>query len=343
MAPSLFSGLSPDLQQEVLTTLEALQLGLDRVGGARPDRRPRWNEVDRIELKQVRPLVQVGQVSVQLQVGPQQKPLWLSLEWLERWGGTFGPRSSVAAARRRAELATEGSAGRYLRRLDEQAGDRERNPEEAVDRGTRPAWMLYLSCPRCARRCTVLCSRRGQHQYACTKCERPASRSNCWNPSGSDRSPWARAERQRLQHEEAAARIRRDYLGYTGRTGGLLQPPTRIIPKPPRMTWDRYDALVRLVEAHETLALMATMANLSGLMSRVMGEDRAPRLDERRQEADMQRWARTVLRLDAWALRQRTWLRKGQPHVPPGRSARAKLARLETSTDGSGHAEESAA
>jgi hypothetical protein len=109
------------------------------------------------------------------------------------------------------------------------------------------------------------------------------------------------------------------------------------------MTWDRYDALVRLVEAHETLALMATMAHLSGLMSRVMGEDRAPRLDERRQEADMQRWARTVLRLDAWALRQRNWLRKGQPHVPPGQSARAKLARLRTSTDGSGHAEESAA
>jgi hypothetical protein len=341
MAPSLFSGLAPDMQQEVLTVLESLQLGLDRLGGGRPDRKPRWHEVDRIELRQVRPLVEVGQVGVQLQVGPQQKPLWLSLEWLERWGGTFGSRSSVAAARRRAELANEGSAGRYLRRLDEQAGARERNPEETVDRGTRPAWLLYLNCPRCARRCTVLYSRRGQHQYACPKCERVAGRTSCWSVSGTDRSPWALAERQRRKHEAAADRIRCGYLNYKGSAGGcLLRPATESIPKPPRMTWARYQALTRLVEAHETLALMASVHQLDGLMRRLMG---APTLETRRQQAGMQRWARTVLRLDAWALRQRNWLRKGQPHVPPGQSARAKLARLRTSTDGSGHAEESAA
>jgi hypothetical protein len=69
--PRLFSGLAPDMQQVVLTVLEPIQLGLDRLGGVRPDRKPRWHEVDRIDLKQVRPLVRVGQVSVQLQVGPR--------------------------------------------------------------------------------------------------------------------------------------------------------------------------------------------------------------------------------------------------------------------------------
>ena len=342
MAPGLLSDLAPDMQQDVLTVLESLQLGLDRLGGARPDRKPRWHEVDRIELKQVRPLVQVGQVSVQLQVGPQQKPLWLSLEWLERWGGTFGPRSSQAANRRRVELQEEPS--RYLRRLDEQDGTIPLDPEAAADRGGRPAWLLYLSCPRCARRCRVLYSRRGQHKYGCYKCEPVAYRRETWSVSGADRSPWAQAERQRRKHETAADRIRRDYLNYTGRTGGLMQPPTRAIPKPPRMTWTRYQALVRLVEAHETLALMGAMSQMEGLMRRVVGEDRAPTLDDRRQEADVERWARTVLRLDAWALRQRSWHRKGRPNDHPAQSVRAKLARMaETSADGSGHAQESAA
>jgi hypothetical protein len=333
MAPGLFPDLSPDLQQQVLSTLEALQLGLDRLGGAHPGRRPRWNELDRIELRQVRPLVQVGQVSVQLHVGPQQKPLWLSLEWLERWGGTFGPRSSSAANRRRGGASRE----RFLRHLDEQDGTREPDPDAKADRGGRPAWLLYLSCPRCARRCQVLYSRRGQHQYGCPKCERPAYRSSCWNPSGSDRSPWARSERQRLKHQQAAARIRRDYLQHTGATGGLLQPPTSSIPKPPRMTWARYEALVRLVEAHETIALAAQLGQLHCSLNRIVGVEAHPTMAEREETVDMNRWARTVLRLDAWALRQRSWHRRGLPRDTPGQGTRARLAKLGTSADGSGH------
>ena len=341
----LFDHLSEDQRGLLGDTLEALQLGLDRLGGARPDRRPRWHEVDRLEVKAIRPLVQVGQVSVKVHVGAKGRPLLLSLLWLERWGGTFGPRSSAEANRNRSRPGRE----RFLHRLDLQDGTRKLDPERTADRGGRPAWLLYLQCPRCARRCRVLYSRRGQHQYGCPKCERPAFASNCWTPSGGrSAGPASKRERQRLMHQEAAARIRRQYLNDTGpRTGPLLAPAMATLPKPPRMTWERFGALARLVEAHETLAMMAALAGAQQTLARITGQEKGETLEHRVQEQNTARWARAVLVMDAWALRQRSWHRRGQPRDTPGQGTRARLAReaaattegsrLEPSLDVCGH------
>ena len=59
---------SSDLTQGIWETLELLQVRLDKVSGARPDRRPRTTELDRLVVKQVRPLVQIGQESVLLEL-----------------------------------------------------------------------------------------------------------------------------------------------------------------------------------------------------------------------------------------------------------------------------------
>jgi hypothetical protein len=334
MASSLLSGLFPDSQQDVLTVLDSMQLGLGRLGSGRSDRRPRWNELDRLEVRQVRPLVEIGQATVDLSVGQQQAPLTLTLDWLERWGGTFGPRSSAAANARRGA----GSGERFLRRWDEANGLREPDPGSTADRGGRPAWLLYLSCPQCSRRCRVLYSSPGQHQYACPKCVRPIWRSNTVSASGSRKAgEWARRERTRLKHQQAADRIRCDYLNHTGAAPSMLMPASLSIPKPSRMTWVRFEALCRLVEAHETLAMEVQLAQLQASLARALPDrDTAP-------EQDMGRWARTVLRLDAWALRQRNWHRRGRPRDTPGQGTRERAARLETSTDSPGHAEKASA
>lgn len=334
----LLDHLSADQRETFTSTLEALQLGLDRLCGARPERRPRWHEVDRLEVKTVRPLVQVGQESVLVHVGAKGQPLMLSLLWLERWGGTFGTASSAEANHKRGRPSGE----RFLEQLDLEDGAMAPDPDRTADRGQVPAWLLYLACPRCARRCRVLYSRRGQHQYGCPKCERPAAPSNCWRASGTGK-PAAARERQRLMHQDAALRIRRRYLNDNGpRTGPVLAPAWVTLTKPRGMTWRRFEALARLVEAHETLAMMATLTSAQHTLARLAGERWEPSVEDQKQEQDSTRWAQTVLRVDAWALRQRSWHRRGKPRDTPGQGTRARLARLETSTDDRGHAQEAA-
>ena len=100
------------------------------------------------------------------------------------------------------------------------------------------------------------------------------------------------------------------------------------------MTWARYEALVRLVEAHETLALLAAMSSAGQLMARVMGGDVTP-IAGGPAETRAERWARAVLQGDAWALRQRDWHRRGRPRDTPGQGTRGKAASAaETSAEG---------
>ena len=327
---------SSDSTPSLLETLELLQVRLDKVSGARPDRRPRTTELDRLEVKQVRPLVQKGQQSVQLELGSQRKRVWLTLDWLQRWGGTFGPKSSAEANRNR----NVPSMDRYLKRLDQAAGELEVDPDRKADRGQVPAWLLYLSCPKCARRCLVRYSLRNQQDYACHKCMKPCYPNRDTSPSGSGKSPWHKRERARIQHQLQASKIRRDYLQHTPPHRGQLGPRARTIPKPPRMTWERYEALCRLVEAHETLAMSHQLVGLHQSLNRITGVDLRPTLSDRVDERGMTSWAHRILKFDAWALRQRSWHRRGKPRDTPGQGTRARIARMrETSTDSSGHAE----
>ena len=99
-------------------------------------------------------------------------------------------------------------------------------------------------------------------------------------PSGAGKSLWHKRERARIQHQLQASRIRRDYLQHTKPHRGLLVPHARTIPKPPRMTWERYEALCRLVEAHETLAMSYQLQGLQSL-NRITGANLSERVDER--------------------------------------------------------------
>ena len=100
-------------------------------------------ELDSLKVKQVRPLVQIGQESVMLELGSQGRQVSLTLDWLQRWGGTFCPKSSAEANSHRGR----DSVARVLERLDEPS------PYRKADRGQFPAWLLYFSCPKCGRRC----------------------------------------------------------------------------------------------------------------------------------------------------------------------------------------------
>ncbi len=285
-------------------------------------------ELASVEVKQVRPLVHKGQESVMLELGSQRKQVRLTLDWLQRWGGTFGPKSSAEANSNRGR----DSVARILERLDEPS------PDGGADRGQVPAWLLYFSCPKCGRRCRKLYSLRAQHDYACPKCVRPCDATRDRAPSGVG-GPAAKRERDVISHRHHADRIRRDYLNHDGPLPGILASLARCIPKPPRMTWHRYEALVRLVEAHETIAMGLQLGAMFGMLNRLTGTEAHPTLQERVDEQNMFRWANNILRLDAWALRQKSWHRRGKPRDTPGEGTRAKIARMETSTDSRGHAE----
>ena len=263
-----------------------------------------------------------------LELSSQRKQVRLTLDWLQRWGGTFGPKSSAEANSNRGR----DSVARVLDRPDEPSPDRK------ADRGQVPAWLLYFSCPKCGRRCRKLYSLRAQHDYACPKCVRPCDATRDRAPSGVGGLA-AKRERDVISHRHHADRIRRAYLNHDGPLPGILASSARCIPKPPRMTWHRYEALVRLVEAHETIAMGLQLGAMFGMLNRLTGTEAHPTLQERVDEQNMFRWANNILRLDAWALRQKSWHRRGKPRDTPGEGTRAKIARMETSKDDSEHGE----
>ena len=308
--------------QSILSSADLRSL-LELVGSAppapNPDRRPRWNEREKLVTRQVRHLVQIGQGVVFLKAA-DGRAFQLPLLWLERWGGTFGTASSAAANARR------GGQGEF-----------ERAPaSEPTDRGGSPAWLLYFSCPKCSKRCRVLYTPFGEADHSCPKCTKLTPQGRC-GPTTGRKNAHPRNKRQRflLQHQLAAERIRRDYLQHTGPAYGprLLAPLA--IPKPPRMTWHRYKALCRLVEAHDLLAMEMQVHQLQLTLARLVPTAKAP------PEHRPSKWAQAILAIDAWATRQTSWHRRGKPRDTPGEGTREKLARMGSSTDGSGHAENS--
>lgn len=261
-------------------------------------RNPRIEELDRLELRQVRPLVTIGQDSVALVVGPDQTPITLALRWAARTGGTFGTASSAAAN----ALRGASSAERFRRQL-------EPDTTTTTDRGGNVAWHLSLVCPECSRSCIRLYSPIAQHHYACPKCTRPNYYPTT-RPGVSERR-----RRQQLAHEAAAAKILQQYLGHHGPAPGLFRPAA--IAKPRAMTWLRFEALCRLLEAHQVLAVMAELEGMQNRLARFV-----PGVADAQPPEQATRWARAVLRMDAWALRQRSWHRRGKPRDTPGQATR---------------------
>jgi hypothetical protein len=158
-------------------------------------------------------------------------------------------------------------------------------------------------------------------------------------------------ERAQLQHLQAANRIRSQHLSDPGPPiSPLLAPAMAPLVKPKGMTWNRFNALVRLMKAHETLGWLAGLALMQQSLCRIAGDHVAPGLEERRTERNLTRWAKNMLLMDAWALRQRSWHRRGRPRDTPGEGTRTRLAReaaagatrMESSPEISEHAEEAA-
>lgn len=218
--------------------------------GHRSTRRPRIDEVDRVDTGMVRNAVAKGQKQVQLGLSPGS--IQLELIWSKRTAGLFGSTSAAIANRRR--LSIKNPEGWQLRDL-----------EEANDRGQTQGLVLYLACPKCCRRCRVLYSRRNLSDFGCVKCNRPAYESNSWPYTGRKNAGGiSKHERTRLKHEQAAKRIRKQL-------GERPQAPAhaRAIPakidkqKPPGMSIARFHELILKLDIEEKLALLASTKSLT--------------------------------------------------------------------------------
>lgn len=306
--------------------LQQLQQVLD------PDRPkgrlPRFRELEVVTVREVRPMVEIGQAEVPLWLGIPPKLVHVGLHWLERYGGTFGPRSSAEATTKRSRRSID-------RFLEE---DEPPPPERLADRGKVSAWILYLSCPRCFRRCRLLRTVRGQHRWGCPLC------CHALHPGAEHGAGHAGPKRESDRHREKATRIRRDYLGMPAADAGDLyfKPAAYWIQKPPgcKITHERWEALIRLAKAHETLWQIHWLEYMQRSLGKLpgVGAALAPTMDSRIEQRNATRWAKSVLRIDRWALRQKSWHRRGQPRDTSNyRQAAAKLgtsATVRGETDG---------
>lgn len=210
-------------------------------------RRPRIDEMIRIDTRSVRSRVQPNQKVVGLQV--QSEPIQLELIWMERTAGTFGPGSAAFAnqLRRSIKKPAELKSLYPIRDLE--------------DRGQRTGLLLYLSCPICSRRCRVLYSRKGENKFGCVKCNRPAYYSNCWPYTGRRNARGiSPLERKRLKHEQGAEKIRRQLSGSWEYQ--VLRNETskcQLTEKNRRMSRARFEDLFYLFSARKRLALLASL------------------------------------------------------------------------------------
>lgn len=268
-----------------------------------PDGRKRFrpDELATLTVRLVRPLVEVGQQTVLLHMDIPPGPVEIGLHWLERYGGTFGPRSSAEAASRRFRGSTERS----------QARNDEALSERHVDRGRLPAWIAYLSCPTCGKRCTVLRAPLRTNAWACWKCLPQLAPLNV--QQGGPRS-----QKKANQHRYWATKIRHDYMGFPQEVAVDLHFQPMIFlnrPKGCRISQERWRALRRLAAAHEMLWQLAELDTMSLSLSRLpeLRESLTLTVDEKEFGHHTTRWAQDVIRIDSWALRQTNWHRRGLP------------------------------
>lgn len=227
---------------------------------------------NRLELRSIRHQIEHQQQAIELPGMPQ-----LSLRWVARSGGTFGPLSSAAANQRQREGRSAPAA-------------------PPLDRGATVAWHCYFRCPACDRNALVLVNPLAnwrslgvaEHHIAtswmcqrCCKWPRPSQR---W--TGTSRRTGRRPPSHAYQrHQHAADRC------------------MELLDEPAFLTWDRWMALERLKNAHLLLATAACCASWPGITSGISPEQ-------------IERALRTIER-DKWATRQRSWARQGKPRPGP--------------------------
>ena len=264
-------------------------------------RRPVAEEMLSIRVRDVRPQVEVGQESVQLpEIG---RPLTLLWRW--RSGGCLGPQAAAAMNSRQ--------------RIPRSSRPTE---EPQLDRGVRGGWHLDLVCPLCSRTCRRLFAPRwstparpSSRPWGCRSCHRVTYESS--NRPGSSRGHRPPSYRYR-KHEEAALKIRRDFMGVAPEE--LHLPNLFLAWKAPGSTlhWERWEALRQLVLAHETLSMAAWSEAIHRLALQVGVEDPAPD-----HQLEISR-AQELLKENDWATRQSSWHRGGRPRIGKQAPTQAK-------------------
>jgi hypothetical protein len=255
-------------------------------------RRPVAEGMLSIRVCDVRPLVEVNQQTIRLpQMGDS-----LSLLWRWRSGGCLGPEAA-AAMNARQRQAREGRPA----------------AEPQLDRGATGGWDLV--CPLCSRTCRRLFAPRwsqparpSSRPWGCRSCHRVTYESS--NRTGSSRGRRPPSSRYR-KHEEAALKIRRDFMGVAPEE---LHLPSLFLAWRPRgssIHWERWAALCQLVLAHETLSMAAWSEAIHRLALQVGVDAEAP---DHRLEISR---AQELLKENAWATRQSSWHRKGWPRPGP--------------------------
>jgi hypothetical protein len=240
-----------------------------------------------IRVRDVRPLVEVNQQTIRLpQMGDS-----LSLLWRWRSGGCLGPEAA-AAMNARQRQAREGRPA----------------AEPQLDRGATGGWHLDLVCPLCFRTCRRLFApswsqpaRPSSRPWGCRACHRVTYESS--NRPGSSRGRRPPSSRYR-KHEEAALKIRRDFMGVAPEE---LHLPSLFLAWRPRgssIHWERWAALCQLVLAHETLSMAAWSEAIHRLALQVGADAEAPDL-----RLEISR-AQELLKENAWATRQSSWHRR---------------------------------
>lgn len=179
-----------------------------RIGAAR---RPRLQEMDRIDTKSVRHDVKAQDRYTYWRNGSYS--IKLNLIWLERTSGTFGPASAAYASLLRTSIKRPVHISEKLR------------SGRLYDRGSRKAQIMYFECPCCSRRCSVLYSIKSRNKFACVKCNRPAYPSNCSKYTGRRNAKGiSPLERQRQKYAQEAERIKkRNQRCRTSTTGPCAQ------------------------------------------------------------------------------------------------------------------------
>ncbi len=223
---------------------------------------------DRIELRQVRHLIQRQQQSIDLPGAPG-----IALRWSARTGGTFGPASS------RAENA------------------RQRHGRSAplslhLDRGQAVAWHVLFVCGRCGRGCRILhnplvswrslgvAEHHIERSWGCQPCGKYRWPSSRW--TGTSSSTGRRPPSHDYQrHQHAADRC------------------MELLEEPSWLTLDRWLALQHLKNAHLLLATAAGCAAWPGISSGI-GADQ---IAQARRTIEDCRWA---TRQRSWARRGET-------------------------------------